>query len=613
VKRAFSLVEMMMVVLIIGILCVAMAPISIRMVRRDVTAPLHGSFECYYDDKDVLHEVLKDENGLKISDKEVDGASCTFNPNSHSLFFLINAIGGGSGGAGTDSEMKDVKISYFTKIGESDYITDVKEHKDYVFGLDKDSGTGEVDFSEYKPDGYSEDKYETAPWGWVYYRLNNMTIPVSAVLTAEGGDTNGSMLIASKKTDANCTDDNPPKRECYDYIFQRGIDGARGGRYRFNVSLKNGSTIESKKEKGVNKGIGIVFKNAISENSNNLNQGCFLRNGDDGCYYYKLINGGPEHESPACAPKTHTPEAYGEGVSCSCVDNAGNACAGKADAGGYPYTAPEDESAWFEDSYISLFGCEFSTSDIYGYCAPVDASSGPPTDCQARTCKILQISSPISKAQLFGNALNISREIRKGVNFYAQAGNAGSSRTMYVSKFKKAVIVIPGKGGDTGKAGGDTILKYLGASDDDAIMTVLGGVAPSDSKSIIAGRHFDLGDSIITYKDGDSASYDTYGSYFSKKSGDFVYPTMSDFNDAVPDSVGSSGRGAYSIFRTKGGSFKYRIINALNTYVYPSSNNVQDVVLEDAYSCEDLNSEITGVERHCPGAKGKGGAVVIVW
>jgi hypothetical protein len=88
---------------------------------------------------------------------------------------------------------------------------------------------------------------------------------------------------------------------------------------------------------------------------------------------------------------------------------------------------------------------------------------------------------------------------------------------------------------------------------------------------------------------------------------------MSDFNDAVPDSVGSSGRGAYSIFRTKGGSFKYRIINALNTYVYPSSNNVQDVVLEDAYSCEDLNSEITGVERHCPGAKGKGGAVVIVW
>jgi hypothetical protein len=180
---------------------------------------------------------------------------------------------------------------------------------------------------------------------------------------------------------------------------------------------------------------------------------------------------------------------------------------------------------------------------------------------------------------------------------------------MYVSKFQKKVIVKPGKGGNIASAGGDTILKYDGDLDADALMTVSGGAAPSSINAVVAGRHFELSDSKVSYEDKDSASKTSYGSYFGAKNGEFVYPTMSN-DSAVPESVGSSGRGAYSIFRTTGVSDKYTLKVNGETYTNTETPTSVD---ESSYTCADTGEILNSEDKYCAGTKGRGGAVVITW
>lgn len=578
---------MMIVLLIIGILCVAMTPVSVRMFKKDEIMPEHGSFECYYDSNGTLRQVLRDENGDILSRKTVDDADyCTFNPNAHSLFFLINAVSGGSGGAGSE----DVFKSVIPNNGQ-DYLDSYIQHKDYIFGLGST-----VSFSD----------YNNSDWSWVYDKLNEMGIPIIAILTSSGGGTKGSIQVAFNNRDREgCNVANPAfnspdctgEKCCYTYNYRKGINGAYGARYSFyNMNAIEGTSLSGQSNvqefPNTTSGVSFFANNAYVKNGAAYTKrriGCMLQNGDDGCYYY------PNSEKyTRCYPSSHTPHNYTGGYKCTDVLSY----TGSSTSGGYPHTAAEQDD-WF-DSYNS---CNFSTCQLDG--SSYDGSS----DCSMNFCSFAPAYTPKAAVQIFGNAALISRKLNNGVNFYAQGGNPGNYRTMYISKFKHNLVVKPGKGGASTAAGGDTILKYVGDSDSDALMVVKGGKAPSSTNSVVAGRHFEISSTKATYEDKDFKSGKTYGDYFGTKEATFVYPIISE-HDSVPSTVGNSGRGGYSIFRTTGASDLFTLKFNGNTYTNAESGTSVDKTL---YKCTNSDQKLEGLSKFCVGNVGEGGAVVITW
>jgi hypothetical protein len=81
-------------------------------------------------------------------------------------------------------------------------------------------------------------------------------------------------------------------------------------------------------------------------------------------------------------------------------------------------------------------------------------------------------------------------------------------------------------------------------------------------------------------------------------------------NISVPDSVGDSGRGAYSIFRTTGVSDKYTLKVNGTTYTNTQTPTSLD---KSSYTCTESGEVLGASDKYCSGVKGKGGAVVITW
>ena len=46
---AFSMAEMLVVMLILAIVIISMTPVAVKRVKKDAVNPEHGSFECFYE------------------------------------------------------------------------------------------------------------------------------------------------------------------------------------------------------------------------------------------------------------------------------------------------------------------------------------------------------------------------------------------------------------------------------------------------------------------------------------------------------------------------------------------------------------------------------------
>lgn len=94
-KSAFSLAEMLLVLLILSFLTVSLAPIAYKKVPKKTDRDTHGRFECYYEGGKLMQYTANEISGPQTPE-EVE--KCTFDPPAKASFFIIQAIGGGAGG-----------------------------------------------------------------------------------------------------------------------------------------------------------------------------------------------------------------------------------------------------------------------------------------------------------------------------------------------------------------------------------------------------------------------------------------------------------------------------------------------------------------------------------
>ena len=126
--KAFSMVELMMVLLISALIIAAIVPIITRKHLQLPTVASHGAYLCYYgprgiddttgeitDRTVVLREARWSGSGYtrKVFDRPT--ANCVFDPPKKAAFFQITAVGGGGGGS--DSGYKG-SIPTQTQTGE---------------------------------------------------------------------------------------------------------------------------------------------------------------------------------------------------------------------------------------------------------------------------------------------------------------------------------------------------------------------------------------------------------------------------------------------------------------------------------------------------------------
>ena len=99
-KAAFSLAELMIIMLVASLITAAMVPIVTKKHFKMPQFGEHGSYMCYYANDGKLHEVrYSNKYGVGktvIPDRVV--TKCVFNPPQKATYFQITAVGGGGGG-----------------------------------------------------------------------------------------------------------------------------------------------------------------------------------------------------------------------------------------------------------------------------------------------------------------------------------------------------------------------------------------------------------------------------------------------------------------------------------------------------------------------------------
>jgi len=105
-KKGFSLFEAALVMLIAAVFIVVMASVFPHKPKPKAQAEAHGRFECYYVGNSLKYRTVVQGNvGSEQTSNASDalGKYCEFVPSRFARYLIIDAVGGGSGGAGSGS------------------------------------------------------------------------------------------------------------------------------------------------------------------------------------------------------------------------------------------------------------------------------------------------------------------------------------------------------------------------------------------------------------------------------------------------------------------------------------------------------------------------------
>lgn len=98
-KKAFSMVELMLLLLFVSLITAALTPVVTRKHYKIPKPSNHGAYLCYYNlTTNSLHEARFSGKSLQTVVFDRDVASCTFEPPQKVSYFHVSAIGGGGGG-----------------------------------------------------------------------------------------------------------------------------------------------------------------------------------------------------------------------------------------------------------------------------------------------------------------------------------------------------------------------------------------------------------------------------------------------------------------------------------------------------------------------------------
>lgn len=114
-RFGFSLFEVCVTMAIVAVFVAACANVFTQKHKKRVTLPVHGRFECYYNDEGKQIQAQYNE-GLKVEEKELpQGSNCHFTPPRTASYLIINAVAGGGYGSpvygGTAGQFKNLFLS----------------------------------------------------------------------------------------------------------------------------------------------------------------------------------------------------------------------------------------------------------------------------------------------------------------------------------------------------------------------------------------------------------------------------------------------------------------------------------------------------------------------
>ncbi len=613
-RGAFSVAEMLVVMLVLSIVIISMTPVMVKRVKKEAANPDHGTFECFWDKengKDVLIERIRNARGEIVSKKErTKDEYCSFTPKRGAMFFTVNAVGGGSPGAGMmndlPSDWRDYTID-FTQFKGFD-VLETKDNKVDIIGQTFDN----------LPDIIK----------------NNLSIPLKVILASSGGDFGsgnawgGGYHTHTRLAVPGCEKESLPDfrkvdfktyegdeyvdkyhtatTKCFLLSVYPGRDPKPGGRLLMsgsNITASQGDTIKHTEFNAAEPGFSL-------KNSSNVNYGCKVSKGGEGFQSRVIYT-----LNPTVADARRG--VHGGSGKCDSVSSF------EKDRGYAPkkYTMTEEN---FKDSGTE-FTCQYSDSE--------DCGVGKNQLSKACDWCIEDKPAPPTEYNLtvWGRFATVLKTRSKGVNFYGPAGNPGEFKTIYVSRFTNNVRIIPGapKPVENGAVGNSTTICYLnsaGTNCGTTLLTALGGKAPrvnnDTSKDFIVGSMFNLSETgqVIAYNDTvnnlKDPSESNYGHYFKTKESGFVYP-VPDSENTIPSTAGQGGHGAYTIFRKAGKSNAFELWKTkfvYNDYVEKVTNVGQKGEKSGSkYTCVSNNRELYENDYFCTPGGGHGGAVVITW
>lgn len=101
---AYTLAEVLIVMSIILLIILALPPVTKKVFKINDTRKAHGRYECYWKTNAAgekeLYSYFAEENGREVETNLGTSATyCEFQPTANSIYFIINAVGGGGAGA----------------------------------------------------------------------------------------------------------------------------------------------------------------------------------------------------------------------------------------------------------------------------------------------------------------------------------------------------------------------------------------------------------------------------------------------------------------------------------------------------------------------------------
>ena len=633
-RGAFSVAEMLVVMLVLSIVIISMTPVMVKRVKKEAANPDHGTFECFWDKKDgrdVLIERIRNARGEIVSTKErTNDEYCSFTPKRGAMFFTVNAVGGGSPGAGMMSDLPE-------------------DWQDYTIEFNQFKGIDALTTTNNKVDIIGQ-TFDNLP----DIIKNNLSIPLKVILASSGGkldENTGASFLVREDSGTHTHDANFDKDNSNIYLDNKSnlINGPLDSDRRFNVYLYRANLPKPGKRliMSVEAKDGLQLsmdKNEVGGlNSPEFSIGaskCKITKGGDGKYH-----------------------STGNGESCSSsikdIPNAkieNTATCNFPSVEGYKsrYTTDDIRSNNYELNVDSSNLRHGYTNDDCNACRQKLVNIGNGTKRYVACSPNYRIGETSMKEYpitVWGRFATVLKTRSKGVNFYGPAGNPGEFKTIYVSRFTNNVRITPGRPqpvpelNDTNPqyTGNDTTICYpdsAGTNCGTILLTALGGKAPrlnnSGSKDFIVGSMFNLSETgqVIAYNHPDNnlkdPSESNYGHYFKTKESGFVYP-VPDSENTIPSTAGQGGHGAYTIFRKAGKSNAFELwktnFSDKNNPVVRDGRFYYDYfqrvgvggsygdLSNTEYECEN-GEKIFGnnAEAHfCKPGGGHGGAVVITW
>ena len=659
-RKAFSMAEMLVVMLILAIVLIAATPVAVRRVKKDSVRPEHGSFECYWDG-DKLYQVERNAMGVAIKSSDTDEFGrldrteqgyCDYQPRRGAMFFTINAVGGGSPGTGVSSlfnslpnsgngQGTDYTMNYYKY---NSFLTSPYDRNDTRFEFEDDDTFGDSSNSPLEwlrssglklytvlrsKGGDFADNYESPCNGGAAYitqtaSQNSLCDNVSDDMT--DADYNESKKQYEKKVSGRAWNWATYRYEnvtetCYTRKVFPGRDPAKGKAIKMETTLTHRGPFKS-----------TSFAGNVEPYFLAGNKGCKVTRGGDGVF----TNGWNTCGASASA----TVSNYGGTCSYNSVPGL------DYDPNRKTVTTYKLDDVWKDVLKGIWMGkdCEWDVEENrFKMSVSPDNPNG---DCKpGREDRAISISKDLDAnwkywySYTFGTFALARQKFLNGINFYAQAGSPGEYRALYVSRFKRHVAIYPGKyekAADVAKAGNPTLICYPAADNScngegaEMLLTVPGGKKPylADSNTFIMGSIFQLdntGVPIAYDNDRGDNSGEVYGNYFKEKDSSFMYP-IPDVDHPIPSTVGQGGHGAYTIYRLTGSPNYYEMysvdVSQTNGYSYRSSSSTSgQSQIEAEYPCvrnwvsgtpASLTDYSQGSHR-CFAGDGFGGAVVLTW